>query len=84
VTGAATYASYRGHPELAVELLRLASERVGVFWRIALWTPLMANTRKTDAFEQLVTERGLVDIWRDTGKWPDACRPVSTADISCS
>jgi len=84
VSGAAVFASYRGHPKLAVELLRLASERIGAIWYITLWTPLMANTRKTDEFEQLVTDRGLVEVWRETGKWPDACRPVSQAEISCS
>jgi hypothetical protein len=43
----------------------------------------MANTRKTDEFERLVTERGLVEEWRETGRWPDACRPVSASEIAC-
>ena len=84
LSGAAMFASYRGHPKLAVELLRLAGEGVGAFSYLALWTPLMANTRKTDAFEQLVRDRGLVDLWRETGKWPDACRPTSAIEFTCT
>lgn len=81
----ALVASHEGHPKLAIDLIRLALERpAGAFPVTVLWTPPMAPTRKTDEFEKLVTDLGLVKLWRDGGDWPDACRPVSEREISCS
>ena len=80
----ALFASYSGNPELSVNLLRLARERpAGGFIATALWFPPMANARKTDAFEQFVTDLGLVKMWRESGDWGDYCRAVSATEISC-
>jgi len=39
--------------------------------------------RRTDGFEQLVEELGLVAAWRKSGDWGDYCRPVSAKEIAC-
>ena len=28
-------------------------------------------------------DTGLVDLWRQTGKWGDSCKPVGTDDFQC-
>jgi DNA-binding winged helix-turn-helix (wHTH) protein/TolB-like protein len=83
VANNALYAGYTGHPQLAVELMRVAFERPGAFAIAHLWYPAMAEARKTDAFEKLVTDIGLVQVWRESGDWGDYCRPVSASEISC-
>ena len=80
----ALYAAYDGHDRLAVDLMRLALERPGWFARFYLWHPAMAEARRTDAFEQLVTDLGMVKIWRESGDWGDYCRPVSALEITCT
>ena len=49
----------------------------------SLWHPAMADARKTDEFERLVTDIGLVKFWRESGDWGDYCRPVSAAEFTC-
>ena len=78
----------RGHPfdqPCSVYLLGVAFERpAGGFGLTAMWFPPMADARKTDEFEELVSDPGLVKIWRESGDWPDACRPVSSTEITCT
>lgn len=83
VSGDAVFAAYDGHPQLAVQLLRVAFERPGALAIVQLWHPAMAEARKSDAFEKLVTDLGLVQVWRESGDWGDYCRPVSATEISC-
>jgi hypothetical protein len=83
VSGAATLAGYLGYDRQAVELLRIAYERPGGFVLLMLWHPALAGARKTDDFEQFVTDLGLVDAWRESGDWGDYCRPVSATEIGC-
>ena len=80
----AMMASYHRQPALALSLIRLALEGQGAYPMTVLWRPAMANARKTDQFEQLVADLGLVKVWRETGDWPDACRPVSAREITCT
>ncbi len=82
VSNEALFAAYNGHPQLAVELMRVASE-MPVGGANGLWNPMMAEARKTDEFERLVTDIGLVRVWRETGDWGDYCRPVSATEITC-
>lgn len=82
-TTAALFASHYRHPTLAVDLMRLAFERPGGTQFYKLWQPAMAEARKTDAFEKLVTDLGFVEIWRESGDWGDYCRPVSATEITC-
>jgi DNA-binding winged helix-turn-helix (wHTH) protein/TolB-like protein len=79
----AVLAAHHGHEQLAVDLMRLAYERPGGFVMFFLWHPAMAEARKTDAFEQLVTDIGLVRVWRESGDWGDFCKPLAGNEISC-
>jgi len=84
IVGAAQDASLDGHPKLALDLLRLALEKPGGYGINSLWFPTMANARRTAGFEKFVTDLGLVRFWRESGQWPDACRPVSATDFTCN
>ena len=84
VSAAAMMAAHAGHERLAVDLLRIAYERPGGFALFYLWHPAMAEARKTDEFEQLVIDLGLVKAWRESGDWGDYCRPVSAREIACT
>lgn len=84
IANLALVAAYRGHQRLAVDLLRLAFERPGGYALFYLWHPAMAEARKTDAFEQLVTDLGFVKVWRESGDWGDFCRPASGTAITCT
>jgi DNA-binding winged helix-turn-helix (wHTH) protein/TolB-like protein len=83
LVNAAHFAGYGGHPVLAVHLLRLAFERPSGGLVFLLWHPALAEARKTDEFERLVTDIGLVKVWRESGDWGDFCRPVSPTEINC-
>lgn len=82
LAAAASFAGYSGHEDLAVELLRLSFHRVGATHSL-FWNPVLASTRETEAFALLMTELGLADYWRESGNWPDFCRPVSATQIAC-
>ncbi len=47
----------------------------GNMW-IFLWGQQMPSFRADPRFEDLVTQIGLADFWRTSGKWPDKCQPV--------
>ena len=80
----ALFAGYEGHPKLAVELMRMVFERPSGGLLFMLWNPVMAEARKTDEFEKLVTDLGLVKVWRESGDWGDFCRPLSATEITCT
>ena len=80
----ALFAGYEGHPRLAVELMRMVFERPSGGLLFMLWQPVMAEARNTDEFERLVTDLGLVKIWRESGEWGDYCHPVSSTEITCT
>ena len=64
--------------------MRVAFEKPGGFVLFYLWHPIMAEARKTDEFEKLVTDLGFVKAWRESGDWGDYCRPVSANEITCT
>ncbi len=73
--------SYGYVPERAIAALRrfavdLRSPRLGVIWLRAL-----SGVRRTPAFKEMLRELGLVDYWRETGKWGDFVRPVGDDDF---
>jgi TolB-like protein len=80
----ALMAGHLGQPKLAVGLMKLAFEgpSAGALW--SLWHPAMAEARRTDEFEQLVSDLGFVKAWRASGDWGDYCRPVSATEITCT
>ncbi len=42
-----------------------------------LWNPAMRDVRRTEGFKTLVRDLGFAEYWRETGAWPDFCRPAS-------
>ena len=73
----AIWAAYHGDPDFALEAL-YAIEKVT--WDY--WSPLFSEVRRLDGFKQLVSDRGLVDYWREFG-WGDYCRPAGESDFQC-
>jgi len=70
-----------GHPDIAMTALQAASPRApsGLFGR--LWRPELRATRRRAEFKQLVHDIGLARFWRETGAWPDCCRPLGGDDL---
>jgi tetratricopeptide (TPR) repeat protein len=81
--GFAVLAAYYGDAELALALDReeLFGRRGGA--TVHLWHPFMSKVRRTDGFESLVRDVGLVDYWRASGSWSDFCRPLDETDFEC-
>ena len=48
-----------------------------------LWLAPYSGLRGHPEFKKLLIETGLVDYWRQTGKWGDGCKPVGTDDFEC-
>jgi hypothetical protein len=80
----AVFAGYYGDDELAVALLRDAFVGVGYAGFHRLWHPALRDARRTDAFEELMRELGLVELWQQTGQWGDYCRPTGTDGVECT
>lgn len=51
------------------------------YWQ--LWMPSYSNLRAHPEFKKLLVEMGVVDYWRQTGKWGDGCKPVGADDFQC-
>lgn len=49
----------------------------------SLWITPYSRLRSHPEFKNLLVEMGLVDYWRQTGKWGDGCKPVGAADFQC-
>jgi hypothetical protein len=49
---------------------------------VLLWHSSYAPVRRTDRFEALVRNAGMVDYWRERG-WPALCRPAGGDDFVC-
>jgi hypothetical protein len=78
---AAAWAAHYGDTELALRAAAGATEvRAHNVW--FLWLPLFDEVRRSDGFEQLIVELGLLEFWRET-QWPRACRAVGAADFTC-
>lgn len=77
----ALWAAYFGEPALAVELIRDDALEAPLDVQ-RIWLPLMRDARRTQAFEDLVTDLGLVDFWRVRG-WPTLCRPLGGDGFEC-
>lgn len=48
-----------------------------------LWIEPYSRLRSHPEFKRLLIEMGVVDYWRQTGKWGDGCRPVGADDFEC-
>ena len=77
----AAWAAYFGDTELA--LMSLKETVINNFFNLVnLWQPVLAETRRSPGFKDLLREIGLVDYWRETG-WSDFCHPVGDNDFEC-
>lgn len=77
---AAPWAAYFGDQELA---LRILEEAGGPAIYANVPRPLFAELRQTEEFKEFVRARGLEPYWRETGNWPDYCRPLGLNDFEC-
>lgn len=50
---------------------------------VAFWNAPYSGARAHPAFKQLLIDAGVVDYWRQTGRWGDGCEPVGTEDFRC-
>ncbi len=80
----AMFASHFGHQDVALEYLRLAYQRPGYGGFHLLWYPGFAGLRQTSGFVDFLNERGIIDVWRESGDWGDFCKPGPQGDVSCS
>jgi len=78
----ATWASYFGDPELALEFLA-ELETWATLILFTMWRPLHREMRQLPEFKDLLRKMGLVDYWRETGNWGDYVRPVGEDDFEC-
>ncbi len=46
-----------------------------------IWAGGLRAIRRTAAFKEIVRDLGLVDYWRQSGKWGDFARPVGDGDF---
>ncbi|HYG08027.1 MAG TPA: winged helix-turn-helix domain-containing protein [Stenotrophomonas sp.] len=80
-----------GDAELAVRSLRRELEAqsgfkdgtMPQFPYVAFWNSPYSGLRAHPQFKRLLRETGVVDYWRQTGRWGDGCAPVGADDFAC-
>lgn len=50
---------------------------------VGLWNAPYSGLRARPEFKQLLIQAGVVDYWRQSGRWGDGCQPVGAQDFSC-
>jgi TolB-like protein len=79
-----------GDADLAVDALRRYMEssegfprsmRHGAYWQF--WTTPHSGIRSHPEWKRLLAQTGVVDYWRQTGRWGDGCKPVGKDDFRC-
>lgn len=50
---------------------------------VAFWNSPYSTLRSHPDFKKLLIEAGVVDYWRQTGKWGDGCEPIGKGDFRC-
>jgi len=76
-------AAYVGDTSLALDALQVFTTKAPSPGFQNLWFPLLSDARKEPRFKRIVRDLGFVDLWRRTGRWADACRPVGADDFEC-
>ncbi|MBC7656092.1 MAG: hypothetical protein H7147_02840 [Frankiaceae bacterium] len=80
-----------GDAELAVAALRQQLEAAEGFkagtmshYRyFVFWVMPYSGIRSRPEFKKLLVEAGVVEYWRQSGKWGDGCGPVGDQDFEC-
>ena len=75
-----------GEPEAALAsvhayLDQRANQSFARYWE--LWTTPYSNVRTLPGFKALLRDAGIVDYWRQSGRWGDFCKPVGDDDFEC-
>ena len=76
----APLAAQFGDPELAIEMLSEVDEST-LLPIVSL--PFFSEVRASTQFRELIDARGFVSFWRETGQWPDMCRPLGLDQFEC-
>jgi len=50
---------------------------------VYLWNAPYSRMRAHPEYRKLLVQAGVVDYWRQTGKWGDGCAPVGEDDFEC-
>ena len=50
---------------------------------VALWNAPNSSLRAHPGFRELLLQTGVVDYWRQTGRWGDGCAPTGPEDFRC-
>lgn len=87
----ANVADALGDADLAVAALRKELEAQGGFKDgamaqfpyVAFWNIPYSGARTRADFKKLLVQAGVVDYWRQTGRWGDGCAPVGADDFQC-
>ena len=80
----AFWAAYFGERDLALDaLVESLSRNVSGPSLQNIWYPLLSDARRDPRFKKMVSNIGFVELWRSTGDWADACRPVGADDFEC-
>ena len=75
-----------GDPELALVSVRAMVDRPGNLNFRKYWEPWIipySGVRALPGFKALLRDAGIVDYWRESGKWGDFCKPVGADDFEC-
>jgi TolB-like protein len=51
------------------------------YWQF--WTSPHSSVRSHPEFKRLLIKTGVVDYWRQSGRWGDGCKPVGADDFQC-
>jgi DNA-binding winged helix-turn-helix (wHTH) protein/tetratricopeptide (TPR) repeat protein len=62
-----------GDAKQAIEAANLALDHQNLEPRLFLFAPITRNMRQDPGFLPLASRMGLINYWRQTGKWPDFC-----------
>ena len=80
-----------GDAGLAIRALRSELElqpgfdegRMAQYSYVAFWNAPYSRMRAHPDFKALLVQAGVVDYWRQTGRWGDGCEPVGAEDFRC-
>lgn len=74
------WAAYFGDDELALEMYR---HEVPFATGNSVSRPILSGMRRLDGFKDIVRDKGLLSYWRESGNWPDYCRPLDGDEFEC-